>query len=155
MKVFIMLQKIFLGIFLFISLEIHPMFGSFIARNLYYKSTPLSKLNQQLLDAVVDSYKEKVYTLLRNGANPNSYQGNNGILSMAIYRINCAVHSNDLEFFDDSVQILKDLLSAGIDTKPTETYDCIQHVELISKHTRLQDPIYQKILELLQESRKK
>ncbi len=98
-----------------------------------------SRMNQILLQAcrMHSTPASVVKELLAKGANPNSFKGTDGILSLAIYRINGAVvGTGDQKRIDESVQVLQELLKAGIDTTPTEGYDCIEHVFMLAASKR-------------------
>ncbi|HSW75874.1 MAG TPA: hypothetical protein VLG50_02440 [Candidatus Saccharimonadales bacterium] len=93
-----------------------------------------SRMNQILRCAVMNhASANEVAKLLAKGANPNSFKGKHGILSLALYRIDCAVvGTGDQKRIDESVQILRELLKAGMDTTPTDGYDCIEHVFMLA-----------------------
>jgi hypothetical protein len=134
-----MLKKLFLTTCLLIHLEIQPMYCRTICRKAIVKSNPNLKeqLNKNLLEAVKNHSYKDCSQFLSQGADPNSFRGHEGILSCAIYSVNCSVcGSGKQEHIDESLQMLQKLLEAGIDTTPTKDYNCVDHVELIASNSR-------------------
>ena len=92
-----------------------------------------SQLNQDLLVAVENHALQDVLSLLSQGANPNSFQGDSGILSKAVYGVNVSVSgSGDKKHIDESLEILDALVCARVNLVQAGGYNCHEHVEMIA-----------------------